>query len=399
MATNWSYSLYVQLLLGGVAGLFALAFVAHAAARLLQLGLRLHGAAEEGAPVCLGGLVRAGDTGNERALVLLEQLWRFRNGMKQFSIFAINVSYIYVTGVLLQAWDCFSTSDGVRQMRNDPTTLCDSAGHKKFQSLAAILIGIVAPGVPICYTLWVRYLKRSAKQSDVLQQRAWRGLSDPLTRAMWGPMFEMYRYAAHENAAHEEQPMPAAAAATRRGRLLWHLQVVRYRTSVRISPYFESFIFTEKLGLVLCMHLIVGGRAQAAAQAAVYAIFALLITAVWPFQRLDVRVGLRAWAPWLPARWRPEAVEVRVGHKHPEGWRVARYGFLWVSHLTVGDALNVCALTANLVPLINIVSALIAGDNGEGVLQCFLIGAMATRCAALCTLRRRVTPLRVDAQG
>ena len=188
--------------------MYALAFLAHTAAGALQLGVRLHGTAEEGAPVCMGGLVRARDTGNERALLLLEKLWRFRTGMKAFAIFAINVAYIYVTGVLLESWDCFTTSDGVRQMRSDPNTRCDSASHKQFQSLAAVIIGVVAPGVPIGYTLWVRYLKRTAKQSDLLQQRAWRGLSDPLTRSMWGPMFEMYRYSAHENAAREEQPMP-----------------------------------------------------------------------------------------------------------------------------------------------------------------------------------------------
>jgi hypothetical protein len=120
--------LYVQVILIGLAVLFGLAFAIHTVARVGQRAISIYG---RGAPVdapacfgrCLPGDRRAprlwnlretirlwfyGDEvepaePNSRAFALLEWLWHQENGMKLFAVFGVNVSYVYVTGVLLQA--------------------------------------------------------------------------------------------------------------------------------------------------------------------------------------------------------------------------------------------------------------------------------------------------------
>jgi hypothetical protein len=175
----------VKLLLGGLACLFGAAFLSHEFSRLQQYAVRLHSkSAPEDAPSCVGGLVRGG---NAKALRMLETLWVKKNGMKMFVVFALNISYIYVTGVLLQAWNCFLTSDGVSKLRNDPKTICTSASHIQFRHMATALIVVLGPGVPLGYVLWIRHLRAAASGNEHLLTRAsWRGLSDPLTRASWG---------------------------------------------------------------------------------------------------------------------------------------------------------------------------------------------------------------------
>jgi hypothetical protein len=165
---------------------------------------------------------------------------------------------------------------------------------------------------------------------------------------------------------------PALQPTTRWGRFRARVEILRYHVSVRISPYFESFIFIEKLLLVLAMSVIKGGNAQAGCQAAVYFVFTLLVISVWPFRQLDVRIPLRFWLPGLPARWQPDpaapSTEYRVG------WHKSRFGYAWKNYFTIVDALNFTALSANLVPFVNIITALGASGTGASVLAVFLIG-------------------------
>ncbi len=85
-----------------------------------------------------------------------------------------------------QAWNCFTTSDGVSKMRNDPTTICTSAAHLSFRKMATAIIVIVGPGVPLGYAFWIRRLRRVATNEHLLARSAWRGLADPMTRRSWG---------------------------------------------------------------------------------------------------------------------------------------------------------------------------------------------------------------------
>jgi hypothetical protein len=273
---------------------------------------------------------------------------------------------VYITGVLLEAWDCITTPDGGSMLRSDPTTSCTSASHLRFRRLAMVCVCVVAPGVPLAYTLWLRRLRATALAEPSTFRPVWRGLADPSTRASWGSLFQMYRFSAFSGHADDE----AASRGARARRAL----------SRAVSPFFESFIFLEKACLVIAARLLSSSTAQAAVQAAIYALWAALVALAWPFQRLDVHIPLLVWAPLLPRRfWPAHAPDVPAPGALallPVGWRraPARLGWLWVSHLRIGDALNWTAVSANLVPLVNIVAALAAGGHAASVLDLFLIG-------------------------
>jgi hypothetical protein len=266
--------------------------------------------------------------------------------------------------VLLQAWDCFTTSDGVSKMRSSPTTLCTSASHLAFQRMATAIICLVGPGVPIMYALWIFRLRRVAMERTELSESAWCGLADPATRSAWGSLYEMYRYSSVPDALER-----GVSPGTRWERFKdW-----RFKVSVHVSPFFESFLFVEKLMLVLAMHTISTPGGQAGAQAAIYVIFALLVAFIWPFRKLDVRIGLFFWWSTLPARWQPES-DLPSFHV---GWRRVCCGYVWRNHITLLDCLNLTALSANVVPFVNIIATLMVGEGGQGeaVLAVFLIGA------------------------
>jgi hypothetical protein len=158
-----------------------------------------------------------------------------------------------------------------------------------------------------------------------------------------------------------------------------------------ITPLQECFIFVEKLALVLAMRMLPSITAKAVAQAAVYASFAILQMYLWPFQSLDARIPLVVWVPWLPARYRVEmrsdeditagtaqgsaaAAAALSAARHLPGWRATRRGWQWRSHFFVADALNYSTLSANLVPLLNIIITIGASGRGVDVLNIFLIG-------------------------
>jgi hypothetical protein len=366
---------YVQVLLISLLVLFVTAVLIHEVCRALQRVLRFHGPdAGADAPACANGMMRGG---NKRALELLETLWLRQNGMKVFAVLTLNISYIYVTGVLLEAWDCFTTSDGVTKMRNDPKTICDSASHLRLRRLATALIVIIGPGVPICHVLWIRRLKRVAKNEHLLVRRSWRGVADPLTRARWGTLYEAYKFI---NAESSPGALTTEQPATRRQRLVARIQAAQFRACVAMSTYFESSIYVQKMLLVLATHLVGGVNGKAGVQVAVYAVFATILLFVWPYRQLDVRISLLGWAPVLPRRMHPAAPGAGVDSEYKTGWRKAQFGYVWSSHLTITDALNWTALSANVVPLITLVCGLLFGsDNSNGVLGIFLIVRDALR--------------------
>jgi hypothetical protein len=185
----WSYQLYVQLLLLGLGALFVAALAMHELARLRQRFILLGSPDEQ--PAKPGGcLAPASD--NAAKLARLYSLWERRNALKSFACFALSFAYLYVVGVLLEAWDCIPTPDGPK-LRSDPTTMCTSAKHLRFRLYAMVLIVVVGPGVPVGYLLWLRHLRGHALSNAALLRPAWRGLSDPSTRAGWGGLYEMVR--------------------------------------------------------------------------------------------------------------------------------------------------------------------------------------------------------------
>jgi len=192
MVNSWNYYSYVQALLIGITSLFAAAFLVHQFAIFQARFVRLHGPdVEPGAPACVLGLFRGG---NERAFRILRSLREQKNAMKQFAAFALGVAYVYITGVLLQAWSCYTSSDGTSKMFSDPDVICTTPKHAAFRSGALVVLVIVAPGVPLGYALWIRHLQRRAQgRFGETRPVRWCGLADPATREAWGVLYEMVR--------------------------------------------------------------------------------------------------------------------------------------------------------------------------------------------------------------
>jgi len=93
------------------------------------------------------------------AFQLTERYWEYQNRVNKFAIFLINFAYIYVTGVLLQAWDCIE-SNGNLVMRSDTKQHCDSASFQDFRRYAMMLIIVIGAGVPLGNAVFVSYLCR-----------------------------------------------------------------------------------------------------------------------------------------------------------------------------------------------------------------------------------------------
>jgi hypothetical protein len=253
-------------------------------------------------------------------------------------------------------------------MRTDPGTVCTSASHTTFKQLAITIISVIGPGVPVGYALLIWRLNHVG--GGAAAPSAWRGLSDPATRASYGGLYEMYRYSSPPDAllqGEEEQPRTYCA----------RLHLLRYKISVAVSPYFESLLFVEKLLLVLSMQIIPTLDAQAGAQAAVYAVFSVLLVCVWPYRKLDVRIGVHFWWPCLSRCSMPPDGEAITSYH--VGWRKGRWGYMWRQHVTLVDALNFTALSSQVVPLLNILLTVLAGGRGAGVLAIFLIGLNCTQ--------------------
>jgi hypothetical protein len=137
----------------------------------------------------------------------------------------------------------------------------------------------------------------------------------------------------------------------------------------------------QKLLLLIAKNLSPGATFQALASAGVYLVMAIIVLLVWPCQRLDVRVFVKLWVPFLPVRWQPSAASAQKAAQRqtarPIGWRrpaSAGYGWVWSGHLHISDALNVTYMSANVIPFLNIVSVLAASGKGIDILKVFLIG-------------------------
>ena len=187
VATNWTYKLYVQLLFAGLGALFAAALLMHEAARLWQRFIVFRDPATHG-------------EANVARLSRLNALWRRCNDLKQFAALSVQFFYIYVTGLLLQAWDCIDTPEGSK-LRSDPGTDCSSASHHAFRRIAICIVVVVGPGVPLVYTFWLRRLRAVALRQRELMRPAWRGLGDPATRAAWGGLYAVRAFPSRPDCA------------------------------------------------------------------------------------------------------------------------------------------------------------------------------------------------------
>ena len=98
VSAKWSYKLYVELLFAGLGALFAAALLMHEVSRLLQRLIKFRDPESEA-------------EANAKRLSRLNSLWRRCNDPKQFAALAVQFFYIYIAGLLLQAWDCIDTPD------------------------------------------------------------------------------------------------------------------------------------------------------------------------------------------------------------------------------------------------------------------------------------------------
>ncbi len=333
--TAWSYKKYVQVLLGGVAGLLGVAVAAHAfyAARARSQLLQ-----------CRGGYT---PKAVHFAFLATVQI-------KQTVALITSFAYVFVTSVLLKAFDCVPVAGGL-VLRSDPTTSCDSAAHKQLQRLAIGLIVLVGPGIPLLYVLYIRRLRRANAA----------GLCDPRTLVAFGGLFGVYKY--RFSAPREAQELAAEMS--------WSAWFARRRFALcaTVAPYFEVVVYAQKFLVVLCSTVPrATDNARAGGLLAVYAVAASCMLLVWPFQRLDVQVPLPLWTPVLLRCMRPR----NDGREGDATWRPARRGFGHFATLVINvpDALNVSALLSNALPALNLLIALGANGKAAGPLQIFLIG-------------------------
>ena len=334
--TPWSYSKYLSILLGGFAGLMGAAAVAHAyyGAKTRSLALQCRGQYSSKAV--------------HSAFMVTVQI-------KQTTALIMNFLYVFLTSVLLKAFDCVPGPNG-QVLRAFPDTSCASTSHKKMQRLALGLLVTIGPGIPLMYVLYIRRLQRATKL----------GLSDPRTLVAFGGLYGVYKFrfstpplqSPEHNASVEadgnDQPPT-------RG---WRSKFAksRYRLCVAVAPYYEVLIYFQKfLVVIFSTAPFRTDGARAAGLLATYIASSVLLAAVWPFQRLDVTFRMPLWLPRKPtASWlMPE-------EWNPSTWRLLpRSGYMCTARVRVTDALNVSCLLTNLIPALNIVVALSA--NGKGV--------------------------------
>ena len=278
-------------------------------------------------------------------------------------------------------------------MRSDPKISCTTAKHHALRTWAAICIVVVGSGVPMLCILWIRYLQRSAFRSgtnSAMTRTYWRGLGDPSTRFGWGGFYEMYRFAAPAPGtklfrARGVCPLTAeelthiSSAVKLKLRLLDRLDAIRLHTSLLVAPVFESFIYVQKLLLLIVLNMVSNTYSMAVGHALIYAGMTVVVALVWPCRRLNVYLPTVVWVPHVPAKYRPTEKEMALARNtsavFPKGFQKhPKRGWLWRGHVLINDVLNIALLFANLVPFINVCLVAIPSKAGSGVLQTFLIG-------------------------
>ena len=214
LATNWSYYVYVESMLIGLAAIFGMTLLyiatlsvrlsaikpATGEARMVQtLTSRIKGAL---LPAAFQSNTMRLDDPDRSMRRAVRKLFVRRNGLYNFVAFAVSVAFIYVVNVLCDAFDCFTAPEG-RKLRADPKILCDTALHKKFLRLATACIVTIGAGVPLLITGTLVRARRAAHRNNVggggtplLTRPQWLGLGDPSTRAGLGPLYEPYRFLA-----------------------------------------------------------------------------------------------------------------------------------------------------------------------------------------------------------
>lgn len=142
----------------------------------------------------------------------------------------------------------------------------------------------------------------------------------------------MYRYATDDQWSELEvaTAREEAAARTRAQRVAHLLLHARRALASTLSCYFESFIFVEKLLLVVALRMVAASSMQALAQGGCYLLMSALVLLVWPCQQLDVRIHLFAWSPYVP----PSRVLEPSAPAWQSGWRRKRgWGYILKSHV------------------------------------------------------------------
>ena len=407
LATNWSYYVYVQSMLIGILVVFGATFVYVAYLSLRLSAVKPPKGEARLVPTwsarlryaLLPSALRASesmrlDDPDREMRYHVRKLFVRRNGLYNFLAFASSVCYIYVVNVLCDAFDCFSAPEGMK-LRADPKILCDTATHKHFLRLATGCIAGIGAGVPLLITAALARARRTARAANMSSNSAplltrppWLGLGDPSTRAALGPLYEPYRFLA------------STTASARRGRFC-NLRAAVLRV---FGPNFEALLLIQKLLIVLVTNLLSdAGATRPGAQIAVYAVWAMLVAWLRPFQRLDVRIPVIVWLPALPPSWRPQLSETAAQRlaaalredkslaeaeaeaaAGTEDYRThechifgVRLGWAYVTHVLVGDALNHSAISTSLVQVVNLATALIAGGGGQRALGAALIGINA----------------------
>ena len=325
----------MTILLGGFAGLLGAAALVHAyyAAKTRSLALQCRGQYSSKAV--------------HSAFMATVQI-------KQTTALVMNFLYVFVTSVLLKAFDCVPGPNG-EVLRAFPDTSCATTSHKKMQRLALGLLVTIGPGVPLMYVLYIRRLRRTTKL----------GLSDPRTLVAFGGLYGVYKFRfstplpqPKNNDADASSIQPLARGW--RAKLAWF----RYRLCVAVAPYYEVLIYFQKFLVVIFstapFHT---DGARAAGLLATYLGCAILLAAVWPFQRLDVSFPMPVWLPhrpttkWLmPEEWKPSTLRL-----------LPKSGYMCTARVRVTDALNVSCLLTNLIPAVNILVALLANGKGAWV--------------------------------
>jgi hypothetical protein len=345
LASGWSYRLYVRLLLAGLGSLFGAA----AALNLLTYWMQNRMVIKElnVSRRLDSNLVPVEFIGWQKRLLapfritktsqMIDRLWIYRNSLKKLVVLLVGLAYIYVTGVLLQAWDCIETADGLSVMRTDTKERCDTASHAAFKRWALIVIIVIGAGVPLFYACFIAFMRGGSFRQTLVsssvgrtlglnmhsddskyQRRLtvgiWHGLSDPAIMFSWGSLYESYKFLR----VKEEYVAVDGSAPLHWEWFVWRLKMLRYRLSVRFAPYFESLIFVEKLLLVVGQHNFTTPGRQATAQLVVYALFSISIAVLWPFKRMEVRLPLVFWLPVIPKRWLAAENKAKSSLRLPE---------------------------------------------------------------------------------
>ena len=415
---KWSYQRHIELLVASAAALAFIVAVALGGYTLLQRRIALYDDASEAA--------------HAARVAAVEMFGRRRNALRQFFSIYAQIAYVLLVSVLLDAWDCPPLGpDGAAVLRSDPGTACDTASFRKFRAATTAALGVFAAAVPLGIAGLLRLLRGKALRVSSLNRPAWMGLAYPATRAAWGGFYAMYRFDSwHElrssdtdmldagtlaspcggvelmdeaaeaaaavaaspppqfrsssGSAIESQPgspgtpassvgdSPAVGGRTRSRVVVATLRSGLRRASRLAAPYFECFYYAQRLLLIAAGHAFPTAGAAAAGQATVLAAGAMLIAALAPLQRLDVRLPLRF---WVPLRVRRATAD---GSDAP-GWRRGPFSMGWSydSHVMLFDALNATAVAANLVPMLTILAAVAARGAASPAMGLFILGLNA----------------------